>query len=463
MAPAARLARDAGHRRELGDRTLQRDGEVVEVGQRVVIGHQAEVDAAVVGHDRDAQRSVLDERDERVQARQRPPEQVERELRAGHVRHGQVEEALHRLDPRGLGEDRRRGEVRQRRQRLGADGLARLLQAAHRLVHRAEARDRVVEADRQRRVHRRDLVAERPALGLGAHRDRHHRLELDVRVVAVREEVAAQRARHHGEHDVVDRPAERVLDRLERRELAVDPREAAMGADLDVQRRARRAAQPGLRHRGEAAERRGARGERVLRMAHGACRRAGDPQRRCRPLDQRVREQRGRRGLGPRDPRLLRLLLGRVRVEVEEHRRDVDARDAVDEAVMGLADQREAVVPDPVDHPDLPQRLGAVQPLGEDAPGEAAQLLLAGGLGQRRVAHVVAGIEVRIVDPDRTALHERRERELLAIARHQREPPLQLRDEILVGGRLAVEQRAPSRRACARRPPRARGTRRRAR
>ena len=151
-------------------------------------------------------------------------------------------------------------------------------------------------------------------------------------------------------------------------------------------------------------------------------------------------QQRGLRRLGPRHPGLGRRLLGRVGVEVEQHRRDVDAGDAVDQAVVRLGDQREAVVTDAVDQPQLPQRLGAVEPLGEDAAREPAQLILAGGLRQRRVAHVVAGVEVRVVDPDRPALDERRERQLLAVARNEREPALELGDELLVGRRLALEQ-----------------------
>ena len=83
---------------------------------------------------------------------------------------------------------------------------------------------------------------------------------------------------------------------------------------------------------------------------------------------------------------------------------------AVDQRVVRLGDDREAVVADAVDEPQLPQRLGAVQALGEDAAGQPAQLVLAGGRGQRGVAHVVAGVEVRVVDPHRPALHERRER-----------------------------------------------------
>ena len=106
---------------------------------------------------------------------------------------------------------------------------------------------------------------------------------------------------------------------------------------------------------------------------------------------------------------------------------------------MGLGDQRERVLADAVDQPQLPQRLGAVERLGEDPPGQVAQLLLAGRRGQRGVAHVVAGVEMRVVDPDRPALHQRREGELLAVARDEVQPLLELGHELVIGRRVALE------------------------
>jgi hypothetical protein len=60
-------------------------------------------------------------------------------------------------------------------------------------------------------------------------------------------------------------------------------------------------------------------------------------------------------------------------------------------------------------------------------------------LRQRGVADVVAGIEMRVVDPHRARLGERRVRKLLAVARDEMQPVLDLRDEVVVGRRLAVE------------------------
>ena len=85
------------------------------------------------------------------------------------------------------------------------------------------------------------------------------------------------------------------------------------------------------------------------------------------------------------------------------------------------------------------------------------------GVGQRGVAHVVAGVEVRVVDPDRAGSARAAGRPASggsggrapAAARSARRSPRS----------PAARRRtaAPSRRACARRRPRARGRRRRAR
>jgi hypothetical protein len=55
------------------------------------------------------------------------------------------------------------------------------------------------------------------------------------------------------------------------------------------------------------------------------------------------------------------------------------------------------------------------------------------------VAHVVARVEVRVVDPLRTALPERDVGELLAVARHDVQPVVDRAYEVLVRGRLAGE------------------------
>jgi hypothetical protein len=108
--------------------------------------------------------------------------------------------------------------------------------------------------------------------------------------------------------------------------------------------------------------------------------------------------------------------------------------------VVGLRQDGEAAVRESLDDPELPERLVAVEPLREDAAGQVAQLLLAAGLGQRGLAHVVVEVEVRVVDPDRTALAQRHERELLPVAGHEVEPALERLCHLGLLGRVALEQ-----------------------
>ena len=126
-------------------------------------------------------------------------------------------------------------------------------------------------------------------------------------------------------------------------------------------------------------------------------------------------------------------------LEVEEDGGDVDAGDAVDQRVVALADDREAVAVEPLDQPQLPERLGAVELLGEDPRGEVAQLLLGARRRQRGAAHVVVEVEEGIVDPDRPALLEGDEAQLLAEARDEVQARLDVVAELLVGGRRALE------------------------
>ncbi len=153
---------------ELGERVLDRPREVVEVVHRVVVAEQAEVHVAVVGHDRDRERVVLRQKRDREDRVHLAARDVERELRAGDVRHEHVEQARGEVDPRGLREHRRRGEVLDVREHLGADRLLGLLEVVHRGAHDAQALDGIRGPHRQRPAHRREPVAacrDRPARG----------------------------------------------------------------------------------------------------------------------------------------------------------------------------------------------------------------------------------------------------------------------------------------------------------
>ena len=220
-------------------------------------------------------------------------------------------------------------------------------------------------------------------MGLGPHRHGDQRAHLQaLGANPARAQPLGQRAGDDGQHDVVDGAAERVLDLLVVGQLLADHGIAAMRPDGDVERRLRRRVQTGPQQLtetlgGVAQQVQGGR-----RTGGGADRAGEEPGGGGDHAPRSGQHQLGRRGLGLRSPGL-ELLLGRRRIalEVEQHRGQVDARDAVDQRVVGLGDDREATVVQALHQPVLPQRLGAVQLLGGDPRGEQEQLLLAAGEG----------------------------------------------------------------------------------
>jgi hypothetical protein len=104
----------------------------------------------------------------------------------------------------------------------------------------------------------------------------------------------------------------------------------------------------------------------------------------------------------------------------------------------GTGQQREAVLRQSLHQPQLPQRTRAIQCLGEHSPTQPPQLGLVAGVGQRGVTDVEGDVEVRIVDPGRSALGQRDERKPLAIAGHQVQSRDDLLHELLVGGRRTL-------------------------
>ena len=61
----------------------------------------------------------------------------------------------------------------------------------------------------------------------------------------------------------------------------------------------------------------------------------------------------------------------------QQRREQIDARDAVDHAVVHLADQCGAIALDPLDDPQLPERFPGVELLRHDARDQPLELSLA--------------------------------------------------------------------------------------
>ncbi len=175
---------------------------------------------------------------------------------------------------------------------------------------------------------------------------------------------------------------------------------------------------------------------RAQQRAHAADHLARDD----RPLQQGLAEQLGAARQRPRRPRgLRRRHVEGVRRGVEQDRRDVNSGDAVDERVVGLGYQREALARETLDEPDLPQRLGAVQALGEQASRELGERGLVGRARQRGVAYVVARVEVGVISPHRPPLTVGDVREALAVAGDEVQAAEHVVGQLLQAGRIALE------------------------
>jgi SAM-dependent methyltransferase len=129
---------------------------------------------------------------------------------------------------------------------------------------------------------------------------------------------------------------------------------------------------------------------------------------------------------------------------VEQERRDLDRGDAVDQRVVGLPDHRPAVAAQTADEIDAPQRVGRVQRLREQRPGEVAKLAHARRRSQRDRVHVAGDVEARVVGPVRVAEAEARAHDAPAKARHVLQPPLDVAAQRRQRRRAAGDADRPS-------------------
>ena len=84
---------------------------------------------------------------------------------------------------------------------------------------------------------------------------------------------------------------------------------------------------------------------------------------------------------------------------------------------MHLGDKRPIAVGEALDHPQLPQRLTAVEVLREDPAGQVSQFLCRARPGRGCMADVIEDLEMWVVHPDGTAEPHRDETHALAVAR----------------------------------------------
>ena len=237
-------------------------------------------------------------------------------------------------------------------------------------------------------------------------------------------------------------PPRPLLDRLDIVQRRPGPGVAPRPADGPAQRRSRGRPQ-GRGQLGQGAGRAcglpGGRGG----IGRGPAQREGLPDREYHRVRHGPGGQLHGRGLGAHLP-----VAGHVRPghrrgglggQVEDHAVQIGARDAVHHAVVHLGDERPAALGEPFGQPVLPQRAIAVEPLRHHPRHQVGELTVAAGRGQGGAPDVVAKVEVRVVHPDRPPQPERDRAELLAVARHQRQPPGQVCQHLLLGRRRTLE------------------------
>src|SRR4029077_5889967 len=155
-------------------------------------------------------------------------------------------------------------------------------------------------------------------------------------------QIAPERAGYRRHHDVVDRSSRDVLDALHVRQVGAYPREPAIGADGAVDGRAR-SCEAGSKERSRRPELLGRRVGKTPRGGHHIAGTTNDLHGVCRPVEQRLSEELSVRWLRLGEPGLRGSGLSGLAVQVEEDRGYVNPGDAVDEAVVTLRHQREAI------------------------------------------------------------------------------------------------------------------------
>ncbi len=130
-------------------------------------------------------------------------------------------------------------------------------------------------------------------------------------------------------------------------------------------------------------------------------------------------------GLRPGPPRVRRGLAG-VGVGVEDDLGQVEPVDAVDQRLVGLADDGEPVALQALHDVQLPQRPAAVQLARVDPGHELAQLVEAARAGQGEPADVEAEVEAGVVDPHGAGQAARDLADALAVAGHEGDPARQV-------------------------------------
>ncbi len=265
-------------------------------------------------------------------------------------------------------------------------------------------------------------------------------------IAAVQAHVAPEGPRHRREHDVVDRPAEGVLDRLELGEVATDPGESAVGTDPDVVRARGRGLEPGSgrprRHR-RGSRRRGrpmCAGPRRTRCARRGAISAGTVARSTSASPRSWTPVGTGRGIQSWSGGAT----GTGSAEASNRTVAMSTPETPSTSAWWVL---ESSAKPPSARPSTSHSSHSGRSRSSawrvDAAGQALELALAARAGEGGVADVEGDVEVRVVDPDRTPLAEGNEGQSLPVAGNEMQARLDRLDQLVVGRWRALEHRAP--------------------
>ena len=312
-----------------------------------------------------------------------------------------------------------------------------LLGAAQELVGPRQPGARIGLVRGDRNDHPRDPVAVRPALLGRADRHRDERHERVVRQLPALEQPLPHCSSAERDDNVVHRRPRLLLHPLDGFERQRAEREAPVLRDPSVEARAWRPRSGDLQ---DAAVRLGAEQAPDARHAAGERRHARERVRagqvehvRQRARDRAQRADRlAREAEHPAAEHLevaryaLRAPVGRRRdlpalgALVQQHGQDLVPRDAVDDGMVDLRQQRDAAVRQAVDDVELPQRPRPVGRAGEDARDCLGDLAVVPRGRERGLPDVEVQVEVGVLDPVGQVQPER----------DAHEPPVERRQEM---------------------------------
>ena len=127
-----------------------------------------------------------------------------------------------------------------------------------------------------------------------------------------------------------------------------------------------------------------------------------------------------------------------VGLAVVEDLQELGARGPIDGGVVEFGQDGKAVLAQPLDHVDLPQRVAAIQSPADEAGDQLDQLVVRSGGGERRLAQMKLQVEVRVLDPERMVQLERYLDEPAAQRFHVRQAPGQLVPQGFVGRPVGI-------------------------